>query len=285
MNYYEHHIGDYAEATAHLSFIEDSAYSRLIRKYYATEKPLPMDQKLVQRLVGARSKEEREAVATVLDEFFNLQDDGWHNTRCDKEIANYKEGDSERQQKKSHEKERMRRHREERASLFAELRKLGITPKWDTPATELREMLRRSMNTPVTRTGAEQKRTSNAPATANQTPNTHTQSPNTTTHVSKDTQESGAPTLASAVCLALRAEGLSSVNPAHPELIALLDDGAEVQDFVNASRIARNKGKGFAYVIGILKVQRADAQRMAVETKTKIRQGANHDGHDVEEPA
>ena len=37
MNYYEHHIGDYAEATAHLTFIEDATYSRLIRKYYATE--------------------------------------------------------------------------------------------------------------------------------------------------------------------------------------------------------------------------------------------------------
>jgi len=32
MNYYEHHIGDYAEATAHLTFIEDATYSRLIRK-------------------------------------------------------------------------------------------------------------------------------------------------------------------------------------------------------------------------------------------------------------
>ena len=38
MNYYEHHLGDYAEATAHLSFVEDAAYSRLMRKAYATEK-------------------------------------------------------------------------------------------------------------------------------------------------------------------------------------------------------------------------------------------------------
>ena len=52
MNYYEHHIGDYAEATAHLTFVEDAAYSRLIRKYYAAEKPMPADLKAVQRLVG-----------------------------------------------------------------------------------------------------------------------------------------------------------------------------------------------------------------------------------------
>lgn len=89
MNYYEHHLGDYAEATAHLSFIEDAAYSRLMRKVYATELPLPVDVKSVQRLVGARTKEEREAVAVVLEEFFVLEADGWHNDRCDIEIAKY----------------------------------------------------------------------------------------------------------------------------------------------------------------------------------------------------
>jgi len=91
MNYYEHHIGDYAEATAHLTFIEDATYSRLIRKYYATEKPLPADVKIVQRLINARSKEEKNAVISVLNEFFNLTDDGWRQERCDHEIARFKD--------------------------------------------------------------------------------------------------------------------------------------------------------------------------------------------------
>jgi uncharacterized protein YdaU (DUF1376 family) len=89
VNYYEHHIGDYAEATAHLSFVEDAAYSRCIRKYYASESPLPGDVKAVQRLVGARTRDEKAAVDTVLREFFTLLEDGWHNTRCDEEIARY----------------------------------------------------------------------------------------------------------------------------------------------------------------------------------------------------
>jgi uncharacterized protein YdaU (DUF1376 family) len=91
MNYYEHHIGDYAEATAHLTFIEDATYSRLIRKYYATEKPLPIDVKLVQRLITARSKEEKNSVISVLNEFFTLTDDGWRQERCDHEIARFKD--------------------------------------------------------------------------------------------------------------------------------------------------------------------------------------------------
>jgi len=90
MNYYEHHIGDYAEATGHLTFIEDATYSRLIRKYYATEKPLPIDVKLVQRLINARSKEEKNSVVSVLNEFFTLTDDGWRQERCDHEIARFK---------------------------------------------------------------------------------------------------------------------------------------------------------------------------------------------------
>ena len=91
MNYYEHHIGDYAEATAHLTFIEDATYSRLIRKYYATEKPLPIESKLVQRLINARSKEEKNAVVSILNEFFTLTDDGWRQERCDHEIARFKD--------------------------------------------------------------------------------------------------------------------------------------------------------------------------------------------------
>lgn len=86
MNFYKHHIGDYAQATGHLSFIEDAAYSRLIRKYYAEEKPLPADVKTICRLIGARTRPECAAVQTVLEEFFVLGADGWHNKRCDAEL-------------------------------------------------------------------------------------------------------------------------------------------------------------------------------------------------------
>lgn len=91
MYYYEHHIGDYAQATSHLTFIEDAALMRLLRKYYANEKPLPIDIKAVQRLAGARTRSEKQAVSIVLEEFFVLQEDGWHNKRCDREIAKYRE--------------------------------------------------------------------------------------------------------------------------------------------------------------------------------------------------
>jgi len=89
MNYYQHHIGDYLVQTSHLTFIEDAAYSRLLRLYYYRESPFPSDISTVQRLSGARSKVEKAAVETVLQEFFILQDDGWHNPKADEEITRY----------------------------------------------------------------------------------------------------------------------------------------------------------------------------------------------------
>lgn len=91
MNYFELHIGDYEKATSHLTACEDGIYGRLMRRYYDTEAPLPDDLKAIQRFVRARSRDEREAVETVLSEFFVLTADGWHHKRCDEEIGRYNE--------------------------------------------------------------------------------------------------------------------------------------------------------------------------------------------------
>jgi len=85
VNFYKHHIGDYAAATGHLSLIEDAIYSRLLRRYYLQEGPLPVPVEQAARLIGARGEEE--TVKAILLEFFVLADDGWHNKRADEEIA------------------------------------------------------------------------------------------------------------------------------------------------------------------------------------------------------
>jgi uncharacterized protein YdaU (DUF1376 family) len=94
MNYYEHHIGDYTVATTHLSFIEDATYSRLLRRYYSTEKPLPTDIKVIQKLIGAISGIEKKAVVNILNEFFVLAADGWRQQRCDHEIKRFQDKQS-----------------------------------------------------------------------------------------------------------------------------------------------------------------------------------------------
>lgn len=65
-------------------------YSRMIDQYYVRELPLPLDVAAVCRLVRAGSAPARRAVQTVLAEFFTQQADGWHQKRCDVEIASYR---------------------------------------------------------------------------------------------------------------------------------------------------------------------------------------------------
>ena len=91
MNYYEHHLGDYLRDTAHLTMLEDGAYRRLMDCYYVRESPLPSELREACRLVRAVTKQERDAVAAVLREFFIPGPDGWRHKRCDVEVARFQD--------------------------------------------------------------------------------------------------------------------------------------------------------------------------------------------------
>ncbi|WP_288398338.1 YdaU family protein [uncultured Acinetobacter sp.] len=86
---YLHHIGDFMVDTAHLTPLEECFYRRAIDLYYLNEKPLPKETQSVFRRLRAITQEEREAVINVLQDFFIEQEDGFHNKRCDAEIAEY----------------------------------------------------------------------------------------------------------------------------------------------------------------------------------------------------
>ena len=86
MHHYPFHPGDYMLDTAHLEPLEDLAYRRLLDLYYGSESPIPLETDLVSRRLRLGS----EVVSKVLSEFFNKQEDGWHQVRCDAEIADYK---------------------------------------------------------------------------------------------------------------------------------------------------------------------------------------------------
>lgn len=75
--------------TAHLTPLEECFYRRAIDFYYLNEKPLPKETHSVFRRLRAITQEEREAVVNVLKDFFVEQEDGFHNKRCDSEIAEY----------------------------------------------------------------------------------------------------------------------------------------------------------------------------------------------------
>jgi uncharacterized protein YdaU (DUF1376 family) len=87
MHYYQFNIGDYLSHTKHLDLMEDLAYRRLLDLYYLHERPLNSGIASVARQIGMRDQETE--VKTVLEEFFDLSDDGWINQRADKEIKHF----------------------------------------------------------------------------------------------------------------------------------------------------------------------------------------------------
>jgi uncharacterized protein YdaU (DUF1376 family) len=182
VNYFELHVGDYDAATAHLTMLEDAAYGRMLRIYYRTEKPLPVDVKQVCRLVRAQSKPERDAVQTVLDEFFSLEADGWHQARADAELQRFQAAEPEREQRKANEDARLERHRKERQALFKLLNDNGQHAPWNTKIEELRRLAAPYSNEPETPPATE---AATQPATAPATPATATHgnvSPPPTSH-------------------------------------------------------------------------------------------------------
>ena len=89
MNHYPHHINDFNNATRHLTRIERSIYSDMIDMYYDTEQPLTLDVDALKRKLLARTREEKEAVDSILSEFFIRTDGGWFNSRCDEVLTDY----------------------------------------------------------------------------------------------------------------------------------------------------------------------------------------------------
>lgn len=85
MFYFKFHIGDYRQATMHLTNEEDLAYRRLLEMYYDSEGPIPTDIPWVSR----RLRLDSQSVESVLNDFFTLTENGWINHRADQEIAEY----------------------------------------------------------------------------------------------------------------------------------------------------------------------------------------------------
>lgn len=269
MNYYEHHIGDYAEATAHLTLLEDAVYSRLLRKYYATEQPLPADKKKLARWVGAvGNKDALAALDAVLDDFFTLQEDGYHQARCDAEIEAFREGEPERELKKVNEKNRMDNHRKERARLFKVLTDAGGHAAWNIGIGELRALVKSVA-------GGKNPPPETPPATAPATPATATQTPDTNTHYPKNQGEDvehqqrgglsvgpDGPALAVVAAQAMQGAGLADVSSSHPKLLALLAAGITTTELADAARVAAQGGRGFPWALARAEGQRRDAAQV-----------------------
>ena len=223
MNYYERHLGDYARDTAHLSMLEHGAYGLLLDRYYATEAGIPADQ--VHRLARARTREEKQAVDAVLGEFFELVDGIWINHRAEEEIAKA----------------------QTRIKAAKENGKRGGRPR-------------------TNRTETQEKPTGFLPGSENETQSKAHQAPDTRHHIKPLASANGistSSTPAGTVCARLKADGIQGVNPQHPKLLKLLNDGLTIDEIASVGPEAKAKGKGFAWILAAAEGRRRDAAATA----------------------
>jgi uncharacterized protein YdaU (DUF1376 family) len=223
MNYYERHLGDYAKDTAHLTMMEHGAYSLLLDRYYATERGIPADQ--VHRLARARTKEEKQAVDSVLSEFFQLLDDVWINHRAEEELTKA----------------------QTKIKAAQENGKRGGRPRKNQTETQEKPsgLLPGSENETQTK--------------AHQAPDTrHHINPIAS---AIGIPEGG--TVAGSICARLMRDGVQGVNPQHPKLLKLLAEGLTADEITAIGPEAAQKGKGFAWILAAAEGRRRDAAATA----------------------
>jgi uncharacterized protein YdaU (DUF1376 family) len=242
MNYYERHIGDYLKDTSHLSLVEHGVYTRLLDVYYTREGAIPEAD--AARLIGARTPAEKSALKAVLAEFFVLRDHCWHQGRCDTEIARFKD-------------------KQAKAKRSAEARWSGMRHASDGNANADANASPDAMRTHSE--GNAPRARPQSPVTSNQTQRESAATSETVAPVPPDPPEPDttghSPTAAGAVCKAMRQAGLQQTNPGDPRLLAMLQQGATLDEFVGLATEAAKATppKGWAWVLVTLQNRRTEA--------------------------
>lgn len=77
----------YEDDTSDLFLVQHGAYLQLLMHYYKSGLPLPQDTERLTRISRAHTEEEIRAVSDVLQRYFVLKSDGWHNKRADEELS------------------------------------------------------------------------------------------------------------------------------------------------------------------------------------------------------
>jgi uncharacterized protein YdaU (DUF1376 family) len=85
--FYPRFPGAYERKTAHLSWEEHWAYTRLLDVLYMTEKPLPSNKYILFRITNASKRSQKLAVLRVINEFFFLTPLGYSNDRFEEELT------------------------------------------------------------------------------------------------------------------------------------------------------------------------------------------------------
>jgi len=262
VKYYSHNVGDWLPATVDLSMCQEGAYRRLMDWYYSNEQPLPLLYADCCRIARASGRGERDAVRLILDRYFTLAEDGWHNVAIDRQIQSYSKNEPARTKKRDEAAARQRRSRERRAASWAALVARGINPPWKATQSVLDELLRKHgitlvVTDSVTRDvqrDAESDFTRDRAITSNQEPK-ESASHAALSVTAADSRDvvviagTASPARVLAAGRALKASGfpMPEANTSDPRFLALLQAGVTDDELrmTGAEAVARSKGWGW----------------------------------------
>jgi uncharacterized protein YdaU (DUF1376 family) len=88
VHYYSYNIADYRKDTGHLTPIEHYIYRSLMDWYYLDELPIPLETQVVLRRLSL-GNDSLTNLENVLIDFFDKEEDGYHQTRIDLAISEY----------------------------------------------------------------------------------------------------------------------------------------------------------------------------------------------------
>lgn len=290
MNFIALHIGDWIKHTRGLPLVQQAIYMNLCLAYYTHERPF-MDREEAYGEAGANTKPLREHTDRVLAKFFKVEDDGRiTSSRCDEELQKFLDKQPEADARRRNEQERVKRHRERRHQMFAQLRSLGVHLPWDASTADLEGALRDAQ---VKRPAANDSQPADtAPDTALDTRTgdvsaacrtrvdtaSNPQSPITSNSISVrasavDPRAGGdaranLDTMAARAVQAMADAGVADVNPSDPVLQQALRDGLTTQELAAAAQEAAKRGKGAGWVLARAAGRRADAAAAQAPQKT-----------------
>lgn len=247
MIWYEHHIGDWVRKTVALTATEEGIYLRLIHWALTNECALPIPMAELRKLTRCRTRNDRESLQRVLERFWVLERDGWHNQRVDETVVKYRQAADKKLLAGRPSTTSKQRSRARMSVMFELLADKGVRTAVGMTARELEALcVQHIPGWDVTY--VDQKMVTYR-SRSNQEPDNQ----------EEKRQETLPMTAAGSVCKAMKAAGTTDVNPMHPRLIALLEAGVTRDELVMAAAEATARGKGFAYALGIVEGRKREA--------------------------
>lgn len=283
MHFYIWNPGDFARATRGLNMQQQGVYRVMLDEYYGNEAPFKGTPEQIADAIGASNDSERQDVAYILRRFFEQDGEQYRQPYADRILEKFLQKAPAREQSKANARARRERYNKQRSILFGALRTVGITPAYNTNVATLRDLAKRmNLGDVLAQIGfMDGTNVDGVPDASGLTGKgvgdggTQNPLPNTYNPTHTDASPTASEPLRGAVCVSgeekaktaaaaadtARRFGIDHSNPRDAKLIALIDQGATLAEFEIACAMTQSRGKGWAYMLGIVEQRQADLAR------------------------